>query len=169
MPPEETRQDLLKILKAVNKAISMEKQAHFFYKAAADFTQSHEGMKMFSWLSKFEEGHVLKLTSRKKEYLKHPLLAGVVIPDAEDSDISETSDSEAINKFTNDIEVLKIAIKNEKRAYIFYMKKASMSPNETTKKLFENFAKEENKHIEILDDQLHSLKMNKIYKDFEKF
>jgi rubrerythrin len=169
MIPEPTKKDLLNILGALNKAISMEKQAHFFYKAAADFTKSKKGSDMFTWLSKFEEGHVNKLMNRRKEILKNPLLEGVTIPPPEDTGISEADDSELLSQIAEDSDVLKLAIKNEKRAYVFYTKKSALSVDEGSKLLFHNFAREEDKHIEILEDQLHSLKMNKIYKDFEKF
>ena len=169
MKPDITRADLVKIVKILDKAISMEKNAQAFYRTAADFTKDPEGIKMFQWLSRFEEGHVLKLTNRRKEILAHPRMVGIELPDPEGSNLSETRDLKEINKMVDDIEVLKIALQNERRAYSFYQKKVTASDDETTRQMFETFVKEEGKHIKILDDQLHSLKMNKIYKDFEDF
>lgn len=164
-----TRENLFKIIKIIDKAMAMEKHAQIFYRSAADFTESPEGRKMFNWLAEFEESHVLRLAARKREILENPIIADEEIPEPDETDLSEARDIAGNKKFADDIEVLKIALENERRAYAFYTKKATLSEDQDARDLLDKFAQEEDKHIRILDDQLHSLKMNKIYKDFEEF
>lgn len=169
MAEEYTKEILLQLVRALSKAISMEQNAQKFYAEAAERTKSPEGEKMFNWLSQFEEAHERRLTTRKNDLLKHPLLAGESIPDLGTFNVSETKDQQDVAKIKTEIDVLKIALVNEHRAYSFYQKKLTLARDEPTRQLFEDLSRDEDKHMKILDDQLHSLKMNKLYKDLEDF
>ncbi len=169
MAEEYTKEILLQLVRALSKAVSMEQNAQNFYAQAAEKTKSPEGEKMFNWLSQFEEAHEKRLTSRVNALLNHPLLAGESIPDIGIFNVSETKDLEDVSKIKTEIDVLIIALQNEKRAYIFYQKKLTLARDEPTRQLFEDLSRDEEKHMKILDDQLHSLKMNKLYKDLEDF
>ncbi len=167
MAEEYTKEILLQLVRALSKAVSMEQNAQKFYAEAAEKTKSPEGEKMFNWLSQFEESHEKRLTTRVNDLLKHPLLAGESIPDLGTFNVSETKDLD-VAKIKTEMDVLKIALENENRAYIFYQKKLTLARDEPTRQLFEDLSRDEEKHMKILDDQLHSLKMNKLYKDFEE-
>ena len=155
------------MIKVLDKAIQMEKNASAFYSAAASKVNSREGKKMFDWLSKFEQSHLMKLEKEKKVLLRHDSMAGYKVENKSgDTGLSEADESSVIKPETSDEEILKRAIYSERKAYSFYQRKMTATENPSVRKLLGEFSKEEDKHIRILNEQLKSIRTDRLWKEF---
>jgi rubrerythrin len=141
----------------------MERNARDFYARAARHSKTKQGKRMFDWLAQFEVGHKTRLESKKQEILQHPALEGVDVPKLDDYQVSEASGTIVLSDDPTDIEILKIAIENEKRAYSFFQKKITFTEDTLLLRMFETMAREEEKHWKILQDQLDRLQMDNIW------
>jgi rubrerythrin len=160
------KETLIKILKIVEKGIQMEKHARDFYADAARVTSSPEGKKMFLWLSQFEVGHKRRLELRRDALLELPELKGYAPENVENYKVSETSESGFLPDIISDEKILRIALENEKRAYAFFQKKITFA-DEDIKETFKTMGAEEEKHIQIIEDQLKHLKLTEKWKEME--
>ncbi len=163
-----TKDAIIKMVGILNKAILMERNAKEYYLSAAEITQSVEGKKMYLWLAEFEDSHERRLITRRTELLKHPAAQGESIPIDPDYDLSEADMSKAVPPQASEADVLQIGLENEHRVYAFLQKKITAARDDEIKEFFGEFATDTDKHIQILTDQLHSIKMNDIYKSFDE-
>jgi len=163
MVNEDLKQSLVNVVRLLDKGISMERNARDFYSGAARNTKSKAGKKLFEWLAQFEVGHKNRLEAKKQEILEHPALKGVDIPKLGNYEVSEASEGSKLSTDATDIEILKMAIENEKRAYSFFQKKITHTDDELLVAMFETMSGEEEKHIKILQDQLHRLQIDHIW------
>ncbi len=159
---------LVKIIRTLDKGIIMERNARNFYAAAARVTKSDEGRKLFEWLANFEVGHKHRLEAKREEILHHPALEGVEIQALGEYKVSEADWNPNLSDNSSDQEILKLALENEKRAYTFFQKKITIAQDELMKQLFETLAREEEKHMEILNEQLKSITMKDRWVTFEE-
>ena len=60
-----------------------------------------------------------------------------------------------IDESTTPEEAVRLAIQREKTAFEFYSKAAKIAKYPGTKQMFESLAKEEQKHIRILEEELN--------------
>ncbi len=167
MNPKDLKESLIKVVRLLDKGIAMEMHARDFYAAAARKTGSPQGRKLFEWLAQFEVGHKARLEGKRKEILSHPALKGVETKEVGDYDVSEADESVALPSNPTDIDILKIALENERRAYAFYQKKITFSTDALLKEMFNTMAREEERHIKILSDQRKHLEVNRIWGDLQ--
>ena len=169
MATDDIGKTLLKIVRILDKGIIMERNARDFYAGASRRTKNRKAKKMFDWLAQFEVGHKARLEAKRKQILSHKSLKGIKPTAVEEYKVSEADPWVKIPEGISEIEILKLALKNEKKAYSFFQKKITFSEDETLKVFFTQLAEEEEKHCRIIEDQLRHLKMNHIWQDFEEF
>jgi rubrerythrin len=144
-------------IKALELAIKAEKDAYQAYSKAAKKTKNPKGRDMFQQLSEFEMNHFQKLkgllkslqekgewilyegTSLKKK--KIPLKA------------PKTKGEEQLT----DMDALKIAIREEKKAQGYYRSMAELTRDLRGKNMYKRLAEEEALHEKLLNDQYYSL------------
>jgi rubrerythrin len=144
-------------MKAVRVAMEAEKDAYQAYSKAAKMTKNPRGKDMFQQLSEFEMNHyqrlksLLKSLEEKGEWilyegtsLKHkkiPLKPGK--PQGQDQ--------------LTDLDALKIAIREEKKAQNYYRSMAELTRDPRGKDMYKQLAGEEELHEKLLNDQYYSL------------
>ena len=143
--------------KAVRVAMEAEKEAHQFYAKAAKQTKNPRGKEMFQQLSEFEMAHyqrlkdLLKSLSEKGEWL---LYSGTSLKKKR---IPLKSDPIKGQEQLNDMDALKIAVREEKMAGNFYRSMAELTKDPRGKDMYRRLAEEEELHEKILNDQYYSL------------
>jgi rubrerythrin len=164
--PQET---LLKLVRVIDKAIGMERNAQIFYRNAAQKVESVEGKKMFQWLASFESGHEARLMIRRKELFAHPSMEA--IPQYAIDEVAELSEARPIElpESPSDIDVLMIGIQNEVTAQSYYQLKAQYMSDDSLKNTFERMAQEEERHVRILSEQLKHLQVEEFWLDLAAF
>jgi rubrerythrin len=169
MAEEKAHEEIIKMIKVIDKAILMERNARSFYQTAAHKVESSEGKKMFQWLADFEAGHESRLMTRRNELFAHPFMEGVgSFPVGEGQSMSEARPIE-LPMEPSDTDVLMIAIQNENVARSYYQLKGSSAPDDSVKATFEHLAADEEKHIRILSEQLKHLQVERFWLDLASF
>ncbi len=168
MTPDNMKDRILELIKIIDKAIMMEHNAQAFYRTASRNTQSPEGKKMFEWLVGFEANHEAKLQAKRDELLTLPPMEGVAPPPLdEDFLLSEASQGTKLPPKPSDVDVLKLAIEGEQRAYSFYNRKFTHAADDHIKTMFQTMANEEERHIKILSEMRRHLQVEGIWMDLE--
>jgi len=169
MTSDDVRDSILKVVRTLDKGIIMERNARDFYTRAARIAVNPKAKKLFEWLARFEISHKARLESKKKEFLSHDSLKGIDLPGLDNYEVSEADPWVTIPEDISEIEILKLALVNEKKAYSFFQKKITFAPDPTIKALFGQLAKEEEKHCQIIEDQLKHIKLNNLWGDIEEW
>ena len=157
-------------LEALNLALGREKDAHRYYSDAAAKSTNAASRKMFSWLASEEEGHIKmleKLCGEKK-------VGGKWLSEEEwcaCGDISNPvncaefpSSSETKGEFTEDtqeLEILRQAIKDEKEATAFYADLAQSTADPNGKAMLEKLSNVEQGHLDLLEEEYQWLSKSK--------
>ena len=167
---DELKNAIIDLIKVIDKAISMEHSAHIYYAMWSQKSPSPEGRKMFQWLADFEANHEDNLRRKREELLNHPVMKGVSPPPLDDEySVSEAGKSTGLPPEPSETDVLKLAIMNESKAYAFYQRKLTHAADDGLKKMFETFAKEEEKHIRILSEMRQRLLTDGLWGDVDAF
>lgn len=130
-------------------AHAMEKEAGRRYRQLAAqmrLRQEDHLAELFTFLSEIEEKHVSKIEDRARELLATPVSAmpaGWRVPETFDEE-------EAASRLLTPYRALALAVRNEDRAFAFYSYVAADAPDETTRKLAEDLAKDELEHAHLL-------------------
>ena len=169
MAESETRKGILELIKVLDKGISMERNAQIFYGTAARNTKAQQGKRMYDWLVNFERNHETNLMAKRKELLQHPAMQGYPTPLLETSTLSEASQPDDLPPIPSDVDVLKVAIESEQKAYAFYSRKLTHAADEHLRTMFQTMAREEDKHIKILSEMRRRLQIEGIWSDLEAF
>jgi len=144
-------------LKAIKVAIEAEKEASQAYSKAAKRTKNPKGRDMFQQLSEFEMNHYQKLTGllqslqEKGEWVLYggTSLKKKIIP----LKMEKPKGQEQLT----DMDALKIAIREEKRALAYYRSMAELTRDPRGKDMYKRLADEESLHEKLLNDQYYSL------------
>ncbi len=144
-------------LKAIRVAIQAEKEASQAYAKAAKHTKNPKGRDMFEQLSEFEMNHFQKLTGllnslqEKREWV---LYGGTSLKKRATSfKIEKPKGQEQLT----DMDALKIAIREEKKALGYYRSLAELTRDPRGKDMYKRLADEESLHEKLLNDQYYSL------------
>jgi len=168
MDQDNAKEKVLEQLKIIDKAINLEKNAQVFYAHASEHVDSVEGKKTFRWLADFEASHESKLMSKRREVLEDPSLAGSDPPRLNlDLEISESGSGTTFDPGISDIDILILALDNEKRAKAFYERKSAHLTDGPLKELMMLFAREEDKHIRIIQGQIDHVEVNRKWATLE--
>jgi rubrerythrin len=169
MVADELRDSILDLVKILDKGIAMEHHAQVFYKNAATKTTSPQGKKTYEWLVDFETNHEEKLRDKRAELLAHPSMKGVKPPPFDQRMfLSEAAAKTTLAPNATDVDVLRIALDNEERAYAFFTRKLKHSQEGHIKKMFETMAAEEEKHIKILTEIRRRLQIEGIWAGYDE-
>ena len=144
-------------LKAIRVAMEAEMEASQFYSKSAKKTRNPKGRDMFQQLSEFETNHYLKLkelsksVAEKKEWILYSgtNLKKRTIP----LKIEKPKGQEQIT----DMDALRMAIREEKKAQTYYRSMAELTKDLRGKDMYKRLANEEALHEKVLNDQYYSL------------
>jgi rubrerythrin len=134
-----------------------EKDAYQAYSKAAKKTKNLKGRDMFRQLSEFEMNHyqklkeLLKSLQEKGEWILYEgtTLKKKAIP-------LKTEKTKGQEQLT-DMDALKMAIREEKKAQAYYRSMAELTKDPRGKDMYKRLASEEALHEKVLNDQYYSL------------
>ena len=169
MADNDLQKGILDLIKVLDKGISMERNAQIFYGTAARNTKAPQGKKMYEWLVNFERNHESNLLAKRKELLQHPAMRSTPVPLLDISTLSEAATPDDLPPEPSDVDVLRVAIDGERKAYAFYNRKLTHAADEHLKTMFQTMAREEDKHIKILSEMRRRLQIDGIWSDLEAF
>jgi len=144
-------------LKAIRVAIEAEKEAFQAYSKAAKRTKNPKGRDMFQQLSEFEMNHFQKLTGllkslqEKREWI---LYQGTSL---KKKTIPLKMEKPKGNEQLTDMDALKIAVREEKKALAYYRSLAELTRDPRGRDMYKRLADEESLHEKLLNDQYYSL------------
>lgn len=144
-------------LRAVKVAIEAEKEAYQNYSKLAKKTKNPKGRDMFQQLSEFEMNHyqklrnLLKSLQEKREWI---LYEGTTL---KRKTIALTAQKPKGQEQLTDMDALKIAIREEKKAQSYYRSMAELTKDARGKDMYKRLANEEVLHEKLLNDQYYSL------------
>jgi rubrerythrin len=144
-------------LKAIEIAMKTEKEASQFYSKAAKMTRDPRGRDMFQQLSEFELNHYNKLKElsqslhQKGEWI---LYSGTSL---KKRSIPLKMDKPKGREQLTDLDALKMATREEKKAQAYYRSMAELAKDPRGKNMYKRLADEEALHEKVLDDQYYSL------------
>ena len=144
-------------LKAIRVAIEAEKEAFQAYSKAAKRTKNPKGRDMFQQLSEFEMNHYQKLTGLLKslqEKGEWVLYGGTSL---KKKSIPLKMEKPKGHEQLTDMDALKIAIREEKKALAYYRSLAELTRDPRGKDMYKRLADEESLHEKLLNDQYYSL------------
>jgi rubrerythrin len=144
-------------LKAIRVAMEAEMGASQFYSKSARKTKNSKGRDMFQQLSEFEMNHYQKLKELSKSLLEKGewiLYSGTslkrrVMP----LKMEKPKGQEQLT----DMDALKIAMREEKKAQTYYRSMAELTKDPRGKDMYKRLANEETLHEKVLNDQYYSL------------
>jgi rubrerythrin len=144
-------------IKAVKVAMGAEMNAYQTYSKASKKTMNPKGRDMFLQLSEFEMNHyqklkdLLKSLQEKGEWILYEgtTLKKKVIP----LKIGKPKGQEQLT----DMDALKIAVREEKKAEAYYRSMAELTKDPRGKDMYKRLASEEALHEKLLNDQYYSL------------
>jgi len=144
-------------IKAIRIAMDAEKNAYQTYSKAAKKTRNPKGRDMFQQLSEFEMNHYQKL----KDLLKSLQEKGEWIlyegTNLKKKTLPLKAEKPKGQEQLTDMDALKIAIREEKKAEAFYRSMAELTRDAQGKDMYKRLANEEALHEKILNDQYYSL------------
>jgi len=144
-------------LKALRVAVEAEMKAYQHYSKSAKKTKNPKGKDMFQQLSEFELNHYQKL----KELLKSLEEKGKWILYSGTSLKKKTVPLEGEKgkgqEQVTDLDALKMAIREEKKAHSYYRSMAELTKESLGKDMYKRLADEEALHEKVLNDQYYSL------------
>jgi len=144
-------------IKALKVAIEAENNAAQSYSKAAKKTRNPKGREMFQQLSAFEMNHYQKL----KDLLKSLQEKGEWIlyegTSLKKKSIPLKTEKPKGQEQLTDMDALKIAIKEEKKAQAYYRSMAELTDDPRGRDMYKRLASEEALHEKLLNDQYYSL------------
>jgi rubrerythrin len=144
-------------LRAVKVAIEAEKEAYQNYSKLAKKTKNPKGRDMFQQLSEFEMNHyqklrtLLKSLQEKREWI---LYEGTNL---KKKAIPLKAQKPKGQEQLTDMDALKIAVREEKKAQSYYRSMAELTKDARGKDMYKRLANEEALHEKLLNDQYYSL------------
>src|SRR4030043_1542205 len=144
-------------IKAVHLAMEAEKNAYQTYSKAAKQTKNPKGRDMFQQLSEFEMNHYQKLKNLSKSLQEKGewiLYEGTSLKKKK---IPLKAQKPKGQEQLSDMDALKIAIREEKKAQVYYLSMAELTKDPRGKDMYKRLADEEMLHEKLLNDQYYSL------------
>jgi len=144
-------------LKAIEMAMAAEKEASQFYGKAAKKTRDLRGKDMLQQLCEFEMGHYNKLkelSKSLKEKEEWILYSGTSL---KKKTIKAKADQLKGQDLLTDMDALKFAVREEKKAGAYYRSLAEMTHDARGRDMYKQLANEEALHEKLLNDQYYSL------------
>jgi rubrerythrin len=144
-------------VEAVKVAMEAEKNAYQSYLSAAKKTKNPKGREMLQQLSEFEMNHYRKL----KDLLKSLQEKGEWIlyegTSLKKKAVSLKTQKPKGQEQLSDMDALKIAVREEKKAQAYYQCMAELTQDPRGRDMYKRLASEEALHEKLLNDQYYSL------------
>ena len=144
-------------LQAIKVAMEAEKEAAQFYSKASKKTKDPKGREMLQQLSEFEINHYQKLKELSKSLQEKGewiLYSGTSF---KKKSIPLKMEKPKGQEQLTDMDALKIAIREEKKAQAYYRSMAELTKDPRGKDMYKHLANEEALHEKVLNDQYYSL------------
>jgi rubrerythrin/DNA-directed RNA polymerase subunit RPC12/RpoP len=144
-------------LKAIEIAMKAEKEASQLYSKAAKMTRNPKGKDMFQQLSDFEMNHYTRLKELSQslhEKGEWKIYSGTSF---KKKSIPFKMDQLKGKEQLTDMDALKMAIKEEKKAQAYYRSMAELAKDAQGRNMYKRLADEEALHEKVLNDQYYSL------------
>jgi Fur family ferric uptake transcriptional regulator len=149
---------------ALELTLAIERRGLTFYTNASRKTKSDSGRLMFQRLAAEESDHLRRLQAEhqslleKNEWLKReparlPLSRKIVEEIFPQKELLKIE----VKDETSEIDALNIAMNLERRSHQFFTDFANQIPDENGRKIFMNFAKDEESHLQALLTEYNSL------------
>jgi len=151
---DSTADTILEMIKIIDTAISMERNAIMFFSSLAMKSDSASKKKLYKDLTDSERSHMRRLIDKRNEYAAHKSVDGIVGSIDYNEKMTEIRESFNPNDSMTDEEIVRDAIKNEMKAYAFYQKKISYTKDPSARKLLQDLANDEEEHARLLKEQL---------------
>jgi len=154
-------------------AIDLEKNGREFYLNAADKTESESGKKIFKMLAHEESLHLATfekmLKSLDTETDWHEMIKDY--PQARQVPVFDQKEKpdHVRRPKTDELEALRIAMKQEREAIEFFDKVKNLAEDETTKKVFDFVREQEVYHYDLLQAEYDSLANTGFWFDSAEF
>lgn len=149
---------------ALELTLSIERRGYTFYTNASKKTKNGSGRLMFQRLAAEESDHLRRLQDeyrsllQKNEWLRRePARLPVSRKIAEDIFPQKELHKIEVSDETTDIEALNVAMNLERRSHQFFKDFAKQIPEAKAKKIFLEFAKDEESHLDALLAEYNSL------------
>jgi len=162
----------MKTVDALELAIERERGANKFYREAAETTNDRNGKKMFHWLAKEELRHLAKLRQQLKSVLDTNKFLEwkrrtTPIDREEFPSLSEAKGTITVD--ASEMDALRQGIQSEKDAISFYKEAEASTPDINGKNMFKALSKEEEGHLELLEEELNWLTQSRKYFTLHRF
>ena len=144
-------------LRAIETAMQAEKEASQFYSRASKKTKDPRGREMLQQLSEFEMNHYNKLKELSKSLRNKGewiLYSGTVL---KQQALSPKAVKPKGQDQLTDMDALKLAIREERKAGAYYRSMAELTDDPRGKEMYKRLANEEELHEKLLNDQYYSL------------
>lgn len=150
-------------LEALALALEVEKNELKFYLKLAREATDERAKKMFLFLAKEEAEH----WNIFEEKFIERLIEKCELPPA-DKELAEKLIVKEPENLT-EVDAVKVGMEQEKLTWEFYERAAKEAEHESVKKLFEELAKVEKAHYELLKAQYDSVMKTGIWMDYQDF
>ncbi|MDV3103466.1 ferritin family protein [Thermococcus waiotapuensis] len=151
-------------LEALALALEVEKAELRFYIELAKKAKDERAKKMFLFLAGEEAGHWAIF----EEKFLEALVKKCELPTV-DRGLLEKLVVRVDEENPGEVDAVKIGMEQEKLTWEFYERAAEEAEHESVKKIFEELAKVENAHYELLKAQYDSVMKTGIWMDYQDF
>ena len=161
---ERRREQTILARDALELTLAVERRGYSFYTNAAKKTSDRHGRMMFKELAEEEAGHMARLRSEYEDLIadnrwlrREPTRLPVSRKIAEQIFPQRTLLRAEVQDATSHLEALKIAIDLERRSHLFFNNFARKLEDPRARKIFREFAREEQSHFESLTEEYERL------------
>lgn len=157
---------------ALKLAIERERGANKFYLKAVEMTENPDGKRMFKWLAKEELRHLAKLRQQLKSVLDNNkwLEWRRVTAPIERSEFPSIPEAIGVVKVdASERDALRQAIDSERVAIALYKEAEDSTPDLRGKAIFQALAREEEGHLELLEEELEWITKSHKYFTLHRF
>ncbi|NJE61135.1 ferritin family protein [Thermococcus sp. 21S7] len=151
-------------LEALALALEVEKAELKFYIRLAKKAGDERARKMFLFLANEEAGH----WELFEEKFVEKLIEECELP-AVDRAVLESLQVEADESKLSEVDAVRIGMEQEKKTWEFYERAAREAEHEDVRRVFEELAKVEKSHYELLKAQYDSVMKTGIWMDYQDF
>ena len=161
---ERRREQKILARDALELTLAVERRGYSFYTNAAKKTQDRHGRMMFKQLAEEESEHMARLQAEYKSLIeenlwlrREPTRLPVSRKIAQQIFPQRTLLSSEVHEDTTHLEALNIAIDLERRSHLFFNNFARQLEDPRARKVFREFAREEQSHLEGLTEEYERL------------
>ena len=151
-------------LEALALALEVEKAEMKFYLNLARKTKDEKARKMFLFLAREEADH----WEQFEEKFVEKLIEKCELP-AVNRELLESLLVKADERNLSEVDAVRIGMEQEKLTWEFYEKAAREAEHDDVKRVFEELAKIEKAHYELLKAQYDSVMKTGIWMDYQDF